>query len=393
LTRRQVAVVGLVAAVAFIGISAFLLRAPSNAGLPPVAYATSSSTPAATAAPGATGALPSRTPVPTPVLVPDPLTGRLVTPVVAARHPIAVMIDDLFPARPQSGLSAASIVWQAPAEGGIPRYMAIFQDRIPRAVGPVRSARYYFIAWAAQWRSVYAHAGGSPQALQTLSAEGRGQLVYNADQFKWGNTYFHRIASRSAPHNLYTDGASLWRLAARIGATNQPIQPAWTFAPDAPLAARPIGGRIAVAYPANAIVYRYDRATNTYLRSVTGERAETDAATGTRIAPKNVIVMRVSFGPLNDSEPAKGRLEAKVVGSGQAWIATDGRTIAGTWRKTSLTGPIQFFDATGQPVTLTVGQTFINVMAMTDSISIRDGAVPSSTSNAPAGSPTPDASG
>ena len=69
---------------------------------------------------------PLPTPTPKPSLVPAPLTGRLVTPAAAQRHPIAVMIDDLSPARAQSGFNAASIVWQAPAEGGIPRYMMVF---------------------------------------------------------------------------------------------------------------------------------------------------------------------------------------------------------------------------------------------------------------------------
>ena len=118
-------------------------------------------TPAPTASPLPTPS-PSPTPVPTPLTVPAPLTGRLVAPEVAARHPIAVMIDDLGPARPQSGLSSASVVWQSPAEGGIPRYMAIFQENLPAAIGPIRSSRYYYIAWAAEWRAVYAHSSGSP---------------------------------------------------------------------------------------------------------------------------------------------------------------------------------------------------------------------------------------
>ena len=327
---------------------------------------------------------PSPSPSPTPVLVPDPLTGRLVAPDVAARRPIAVMIDDLRAARPQSGFSAASVVWQAPAEGGIPRYMLVFQDEQPGSVGPVRSARYYYITWAAEWRAVYAHVGGSPQALSTLAAQGQGQLVYNADEFRWGGIFFHRITERASPHNAYTDGDLLRKMAARIGARDELQPAAWQFAPDAPFEARPYGGLIRVIYPANTITYRYDRVTNTYLRSVTGELAQTDAATGERVAPSNVVVMLMSFAPLNDGHPNKHRLEAKVVGTGQAWISTNGRTIHGTWKKASLTAPTQFFDAAGNPVTLTVGQTFIQVMPLGSTITIRDG---SDTPPAPSASP------
>jgi hypothetical protein len=323
---------------------------------------------------------PTPTPSPTPVLVPAPLTGRLVTPAAAAQHPIAVMVDDLSPARPQSGFTSASIVWQAPAEGGIPRYMMIFQERIPTDVGPVRSSRYYFIAWAAELRALYAHAGGSPQALATLRSKGNGQLVWNADEFRWGNS-FHRSSTplnaagnqRVSPHNLYTSGKNLRGIARTVGAKDGPISWPWTFAPDAAMGYRPVGGRIDVTYGnVNHIRYTYDRASNTYRRAVTGEKRQVDAANKQAVAPKNVVVMVVHFGPLNDGS-AKHRLEADVIGSGRAWISTNGVTIKGTWKKTSLTSPTRFFDAAGKPVTLTIGQTFVQVMKTTDVIAFTPG--------------------
>jgi hypothetical protein len=314
---------------------------------------------------------PLPTPTPSPSLVPAPLTGRLVSPAAAARHPIAVMVDDLSPARPQSGFSAASIVWQAPAEGGIPRYMMVFQENIPTDVGPVRSSRYYYIAWAAELRAVYAHAGGSPQALATLRAQGNGQLVYNADEFRWG-PYFRRT-DRNPPHNLYTTGKQLRQIAGRVGAADKPVSWPWTFARDAAFGWRPIGGRIQVTYgDVNAIRFDYDRRTNTYLRSVTGEKRQVDAASGRRVAPKNVIVMVVRFGPLNDGSH-KHRLEGEVIGSGTAWISTNGVTIKGTWKKPSLKAPTQFYDKAGRPVVLTIGQTFVQVMKTTDFIKFTPG--------------------
>ena len=318
---------------------------------------TPSPSPAPTPTPTPT---PSPTPMPTPVTVPAPLTGLLVAPEVAAQHPIAVMVDDHGDARPQSGFNAASVVWQAPAEGGIPRYMLVFQENLPEAVGPVRSARYYYIAWAAEWRAVYVHSGGSPQALQTLRSKGNGQLVYNADEFRWGKS-FSRVKGRFAPHNLYTDGKRLRSLAKTLKATDEAMVPVWQFAPDILPRLRPTGGRIDVAYSYNMIRYDYDRATNTYIRSVTGEKPQVDAATGDRVAPKNVVIMLMRFGPLNDGS-GKSRLEADVVGKGTAYIATNGTTIKGTWRKDSLTKPTIFFDADGARMTLTAGQTFVQVM-------------------------------
>jgi Protein of unknown function (DUF3048) N-terminal domain/Protein of unknown function (DUF3048) C-terminal domain len=317
---------------------------------------------------------PSPTPVPTPSLVVDPLTGELVSPAAAALHPIAVMIDDLGPARPQSGLSSASIVWQAPAEGGIPRYMAIFGAIVPTDVGPVRSSRYYYIAWASEYKAMYVHAGGSPQALSTLKAQGNGQLVYNADEFAYGGS-FRRIKTRLAPHNLYTTGRQLRRLATALHATAAP-KALWTFDQPAPLTDRPLGGKISFAYPHNSISYAYDRASNTYLRTVSLEGAQHDAATKLRIGPTNVVVMWMKFGPLNDGEAYKHRLEATVVGSGPAWVASNGHTVKGTWKKTSVSGPTLFYDGGGNQIDLTVGQTFVNVLTWGTPVSVHDGKVP-----------------
>ena len=337
-----------------------------------VAPPTPSPTPAPTPTPTPTPVpTPSPTPVPTPTPVPAPLTGVLVPPDVAARHPIAIMIDDQQDARPQSGFNAASVVWQAPAEGGIPRYMLIFQENIPGEVGPVRSARYYYIAWAAEWRAVYAHAGGSPQALQTLRQKGSGQLVYNADEFRWAKTFW-RVKKRFPPHNLYTDGEHLRSLAKSLKAKDGPMEAAWNFAPDLPRLFRPRGGRIDVAYRANKIRYDYDWRTNTYYRGVTGQKSQIDEADGARVHPKNLVIMLMHFGPLNDGSK-KHRLEADVVGKGVAYIATNGTTIKGTWRKDSLTKPTQFFDAKGKPVTLTVGQTFVQVMETGTKVSLTAG--------------------
>jgi hypothetical protein len=358
---------------------------PANSGLVAVIGSTPPSlepAPSGSSAPpsDAPGVAPSAspTPAPTPSLVPAPLDGRLVSPAAAIRHPIAVMIDDLFPARPQSGFSAASIVWQAPAEGGIPRYMMVFQETLPSLLGPVRSSRYYYIAWAAEWRAMYLHAGGSPQAMATLAAKGHGQYVYNAEDFRWEGRYLWRLRTRSSPHNVYTDGPNLLKLAKAIHAPDNatPPEPVWSFADDAPFRSRPIGGIIDTGYLANHIHYDYDRATNTYLRGVTREPKQTDAANGKRVAPKNVVIMLMHFGPLNDGHPNKKRLEADLIGKGPAWIATNGKTIKGTWRKDAITKPTRFFDAAGNPVTLTVGQTFIQVLQTGTRVTIKDGKAP-----------------
>ncbi len=316
---------------------------------------------------------PPPTPEPTPELVPAPLTGVLVSPKAAAQHPLAVMIDDQFDARPQSGFNAASVVWHAPAEGGIPRYMLIFQEQIPTDIGPVRSARQYYIEWAAEWNALYAHAGGSPQAIATLHAKGDGTWVYNADEFRWGGRYLWRVTDRFAPHNVYTDGKRLRQLAKRLGAADEPMDAAWTFGPDKAEELRPDGGVIKVSYPYELITYRYDAATNTYPRYIDGSRQpQVDRADGEIVAPKNVVILRMVFGALNDGHPNKHRLEARNIGKGEAWISTGGVTVKGQWRKKSATAPTRLFGPDGEPITLTAGQTFVQVIPTTYTFKIRD---------------------
>ena len=342
----------------------------ADAALPSDAPASPAGTPAATVTPAPAGTTPSPTPSPTPALAVAPLTGRLVAPDLASRHPIAVMVDDHWNARPQSGFTEASVVWQAPAEGGIPRYMLVFGEGNPSSVGPVRSARLYFVQWAAEWNAVYVHVGGSPQAMALLRTKGRGEVVFDADEFRWGGTYLWRTTDRAAPHNVYTDGRSLRNLASRVGAAKVDESPAWRFAADAPLETRPAGARIDLAYPYNQIGYRYDRATNTWRRLV-GGKVQRDRANDRVVAPKNVVVMEVAFGLLGPHQ--KGRLEAANIGSGRAWIATNGVIVKGTWRKASATAPTRFYDAKGRPATLTVGQTFVQVIPPGTSLRIANG--------------------
>jgi hypothetical protein len=297
-----------------------------------------------------------------------------VTPDVAAQRVLAVMVDDHPRARPQAGFNSAAVVWHAPAEAGIPRYMLVFQDEVPGLIGPVRSARQYFIAWAAEWQPLFAHVGGSPGAMRTLRESGQGQLVYDADEMRWGGEYLWRTTDRERPHNTYTDGPHLRELAGVLGARDAPVGVPWQFGPGVPPESRPRGGVIHVPYPENVVDYRYDRATDRYVRSVEGSSPQIDVADGEPVAPANVVVLSIPFRPLEDGHPEKGRLEADVVGSGSALIAAHGRTVEGRWQKVGISAPLELLDADGEPVTLAVGQTFIQVVPTGTAVRVVDGA-------------------
>ncbi len=375
--------VGLLAIAVVVGVAAGALLAGSQGSTSSTGSSgspgTSDGTGLASGPPATPAATPTPTPTPepTPVLVPAPLTGLPVTEAAAQLHPIAVMVDDHRNARPQSGFNAAAQVWQAPAEGGVPRYMLIFQDARPAAVGPIRSARQYFIEWAAEWKAMYVHVGGSPEAMATLRSSGRGQLVYNADGFRFEGTEMWRIKERAAPHNVYTDADRLGSMAAKVGAVDGPVVPVWTFGEATGPDTRPSGTTITIQYPYETITYRYDPTSNTYARFIDGASTrQVDAADGRPVAPTNVVILRMRFGALDDGHPEKKRLEAQDVGSGEAIISTNGRVINGTWQKAAPDAPTLLFGPDGLPIELTAGQTYIQVIALSYAYEVVEGRVP-----------------
>ena len=224
----------------------------------------------------------SPTPLPTPPrcrrrsLVPAPLTGRLGHP--GGRRPAPDRGHDRRPQR-RPGRSRGC---RRRRSSGRPRPRAASRatwrssrSTLPKNIGPVRSSRYYYIAWAAEWRAVYAHAGGSPQAKATLAAKGNGQYVYNVDEFRYSGTFL-RITTRSAAAQPVHDRArSCARPASTLGAKDKAYKPVWKFAPDAPLEARPYGGTITVSYPYNTITLRL-RPDHQHLPPLGDRREEAD---------------------------------------------------------------------------------------------------------------------
>ena len=369
---------GRLAAISLLVVVAACTASPSEP-----ASSLSEALPSPTASPSPSPTL-EPTPVPTPSPTPEPTPVPTPTPVaavsngvwipaekaeLATRHPIAVMIDDQAAARPQSGLADADVFYQALAEGGIPRYMAIFQVGDPKAVGPVRSARRYYVGWAKEWRALYAHAGGAPNALAEVRRANR-KTLWDADQFRYSTTLY-RISERRAPHNVYSTGKKLRALGRRLGAKAPFTESLWTFKEPADLANRPLGGSISVPYRTNKISYRYDRETDRYVRGVSGSKTQRDGTTKAVVAPSNVVVLFMGTGQLrNDAlgqaNEKKHRLDIRYIGTGKALVFRDGQVIKATWSKKNDTSPTRFLYASGpnkgKPVPLVRGQIAIQVV-------------------------------
>ena len=342
---------------------------PSPSATEVLVAATPTQTPSPSPSPSPSQSLtPSPSPSTGPSAPPLPsnvarLDGVATDPTRASRLPLAIMIDDNLAARPQAGFNAASLVYQAPADGGEDRYMFVFQEGDAKVVGPVRSGRPYFVRWAAEFRSAFGHYGGDAKTLQQVIPALNGTLIYDVDALRNGGRAFHRDPRRSAPHNGYTGTALFRRVAGQVGAPAAmvPGLRTWSFIDDRPLDQRPAKGTITVPYGRGAVGYEYDRNTNAYLRSVAGRR-QVDAGDGRRVSARNVIVlfMRLSYDP--ESEPGHRRPILDQIGTGTAIVFRDGAVIRGTWRKDDVGGLTRFFDAAGTEIGLVRGRIFIQVV-------------------------------
>ncbi len=321
--------------------------------------------------PASASVAPSPSPTPSGELVAADLSGVLVAPELAHRLPLAVMIDDSRAARPQSGFNAAALVYQSLADGYESRYMLVFQDGDTGNIGPVRSARFFLVQWAQEVKAALAHYGGDRRTRSYIRNHPR--QFTDVDGMTNGNAAYHRIKSRKAPHNAYTSTKDLRRVALKRGGDKTM---------DADLHRRPFRDPVAeaerdakqsirVPYRTNIITYKYDRASNRYLRSING-KAHIDPADDQRVAPTNVVVLFQKFRIDTKIEPHHSRPDIKTRGSGKAWFFTEGHLVKGTWKKGSDTGPTRFVGPDGKEFPLVRGQTFIQVVPPKTKITVKD---------------------
>lgn len=276
------------------------------------------------------------------------LTGLLVENEEAISAPIsAVMIENSPEARPQSGLKQAEIVFEAIAEGGITRFLTLFQNNKPEIIGPVRSIRMYYVNWVAAFDASIAHCGGSAEAL----SEVRNGNYRDIDEL-FNSSYFWRASDRYAPHNLYTSAELLEKINNKKGYTKSNFTAFKRVdgKPSETLDATNIKINVS-SYLFNSS-YAYDVEKNTYNRFQAGE-AHLDREQG-QISPNVVIAIRV-----NEYTMADGHENISTINSGEATIFQNGTAISAIWTKASPTSQIVFTDVDGSEIPLVNGQTWI----------------------------------
>jgi len=331
------------------------------------AHATKSPMPRPTATPIAT---PTGTPVPTPVPTPAPLNA-----------PLLIQVENLYQARPQSGLSTADVVYEYQTEGGISRFTGIWFTRPPTSdlVGPVRSARLIDLRLLRIYGGALLFSGASNYTLAELNSS--GLKAYSPDNAVVGSTILYRTSSPppayryGAPHNLYTNGTELATFAQKVGLTTVGYQ-LWprTASDDLPTGSEAVTSFEVPISAEETPIFTYQPTTGEYQRSepATPEYPGTgvldDADTNTPWDVPNVVMIQAPVIPVpaDNENPSGGYTEGLDFGvgpssSGSGQLAVGGQLYAISWTQ-GASGPPQLTLADGQPAPLVAGQVLFEVV-------------------------------
>ena len=273
---------------------------------------------------------------------------------------IAAKIDNLPAARPQVGLESTDLVYQELVEGGLTRYVAVWQSTIPALLGPVRSIRPMDPDIVSPLGGIICYSGGQQRFVDLM----RKTPVYNAvhGQADTASTFF-RTPTRSAPHNVLVKAQELLAQHASVTAPAQQFQ--YSRDPASSTAATTGAPTAAVNYAFSGVTtgsWTWDSSKSVFLRSQ-GAGPDLDS-TGAQLSATNVVVVRVTV------TTDQGVPKTNLIGSGEAWVSAGGRTIHATWSKATATDPIHLVDSAGAAVQLAVGNTWIELVPSSGSVSV-----------------------
>ncbi|MDR1541646.1 MAG: DUF3048 domain-containing protein [Clostridiales bacterium] len=298
--------------------------------------------------------------------VPDPLTGLLVEEERAASRPMAIVINNHNKALPQSGIGQAAICYEVLAEGNITRIVAIFHGADAQKIGPVRSARHYFIDFAFDYDCIFIHHGGSYQAYDALADWGIASL----DAMTLPGATFWRDPERvNVPgmfeHSSYTGSDLLKEAAISKGIRTQISQEKNIgfefFEKSALLPGSKPAAKIEVPFDSGYEAgFLYDAAKGVYLKTHSGA-PHMDDASKEQLSVENVVIQRTSIYLIPGDEA--GRREVKTIGEGTGLLATRGGYAPISWRKDSHSSPTRFFFEDGSEMRMNKGKTWICVIS------------------------------
>lgn len=327
----------------------------------------------------------------------------------SGRRPATVMIENHIDSRPPEGLSKADFIYEAVAEGGITRFLAVFYCGAAAEdvkVAPVRSARTYFIDWAQEYgsRPLYVHVGGANDFGENGGSKPAGEIdprvnaLGHLEKIGWrtpgGNDYdasydagypifFRNLERLGHPiayeHTMTISTDALYADAEKRGlgyTTKDGI--AWTknFVPysfiDDSKSSTPNATDIKFDFWSSeadySVEWKYDANTNDYKR-FDGGKAHTDLEyNNQQLTAKNIIVIKVvEIGPVDEEM----HLIEKNVGSGEGTLFQNGIAIPITWTKETPSSRTLFTDQNGKNINLVRGVTWVEAIPVGNSVNFK----------------------
>jgi hypothetical protein len=274
--------------------------------------------------------------------------------------PAAMLVENLYSVRPQAGISEAILVYESYAEAGTTRFLLFYNGGGPKIekIGPIRSARHYFLGWVYETAALFGHAGGSPQALGNIRDYDTNDFNGIGSEAK----YFWRDTSLYAPHNLFTSSEKIvFSLRDKELLDKQATFDMWQFKDGATLEDRPESANdIVVKFSSYSyeVKWQYDRTNNNYLR-FNADQPHLDSNNQQQVRANNIIIQIV---PPVTYLGAYGRLDMQTEGEGRAIIFRDGQTIEGKWKKPGRVLRTQYYDSEDNLIEFNRGKTWVEVI-------------------------------
>ncbi len=332
-----------------------------------------------------------------------PLNGAMYTAaekgIWGNRRPITAMIENHAESRPPEGLSKADVLYEAVAEGGITRFLAVFYCGVAASdvkIAPVRSVRIYFLNWAAEYADypIFMHVGGAndysgsgdtaPQVRALEKLESLGWRVPKSNDFDTtydsGYPVFWRDYERlgheiATEHTMTASTDEAYKEADKRGFGAQKDGKAWDanfvswhFIDDSP-ASSPQASKISFKFwdsmPDYNVDWLYDSKNNNYLRSDGGKPHTDMDYQNVQLSAKNVVVMKVKeTGPIDSNY----HMFYQNIGSGDALVFQNGNVIKATWQKQSITDRTKFFDVSGKEISFVRGTIWIEAIPLANEV-------------------------
>lgn len=281
----------------------------------------------------------------------SPYTGEVLSDEQLEQDTFMCIIENSRQARPQSGLSQADFVYETMAEGGISRFLTVFNSSYVDKIGPIRSARYYFLDLIEEFNLPFAHCGGAADALDRISNDSSLKSINEMTNGK----FFERDNSRVAPHNLYTSTDKLASAIDSKGFKSLAETRKFVFDDDFWNGDNLENCQNLELKLSHYYTTSYEFSENGYIKSMDGEEC-IDAYNNESLTFDNIIIQLTNLKTKDDE-----RLDIELMGSGKAYVISNGKLLQCTWSKANPSSATVIKNEKGEIIPLSTGNTIWHI--------------------------------